>query len=147
MGSSGSTLQPALVRREQLRCDSSGVAKFRVCTLDGQPGRPGFYKIVCNVNINQVHVYGVRPDDSVTRAEFSGKMYAPANSITVDYRFNANPEVVDSGPLETHVSFATFPCMQTHHTSKASKASSPPYQIRPWLLSSGGFPSTIELLW
>lgn len=74
MGNSNSS-QAYLVERRRLHCNSNGVAEFKTCTTTGQPARPGYYKIICNVNINQVHVKGVMCNGETTRSEFYGKMY------------------------------------------------------------------------
>ena len=74
MGNSNPS-QAYLVERRRLNCDGSGVPKFRTCTTSGQPARPGYYKIISNVNINEVHVKGVMCNGQITRSEFYGKMY------------------------------------------------------------------------
>jgi len=76
MGNSQSR-QPVNIRREQLQCDSNGVASFSVSTSNGMPARPGYYKIRANVNINQVHVRGIMVNGQETRAEFRGVMSVP----------------------------------------------------------------------
>ncbi|KAJ9611283.1 hypothetical protein H2200_004466 [Cladophialophora chaetospira] len=81
MGNSNSS-QAYLVERRRLHCDGRGVAKFRTCTTTGQPARPGYYKIICNVNMNEVHVKGVMCNDQVTGAEFYGKIYVPMTANT-----------------------------------------------------------------
>jgi hypothetical protein len=67
-------MQPCLVERKRVQCDSQGIARFRTCTMSGGPARPGLYKIRSNVNMNQVHVRGVMVNGQITRRTFNGAM-------------------------------------------------------------------------
>ena len=74
MGNSQSS-QSYMLRRESLQCSQSGVATFKVETLNGGPARPGYYMILCrNANINEVHVKGITCRGDITPSEFLGTM-------------------------------------------------------------------------
>jgi hypothetical protein len=78
MGNSGSSLQPVLAQRQTLQCDGNGVAKFRRVTVNGQPANPGFYKIICNVNINEAEVRGIMVNGQITPRGFVAVKYVDA---------------------------------------------------------------------
>lgn len=75
MGNSGSSLKPVLVQRQNLQCDGNGVAKFKQHTVSGQPAVPGFYKFICNVNINEAEVRGVMVNGQITPRGFVAVSY------------------------------------------------------------------------
>lgn len=98
MGSSHSTPDPHLIRKEVLSCDRNGRAKFNIETRDLLPAAPGYYKIICNVNFNDTHVFGRRVNGERTHNEFSRIMYvnhcslSPISSCSLDLLLGGGPE-------------------------------------------------------
>ncbi len=65
---------PHLVKAETLSCDRNGIARFRTTTQNGQAAQTGWYKIVCSINISQVHIRGVMVNEVLTAREFVTSM-------------------------------------------------------------------------